>query len=113
MSEIYKRTTLWRKSLGSLEEPYATSIERLRVAYLQFREKAAQLTDQIHKSLPNLTVHGLTHLDALWETADLIAGPDYPLNPMEGFVLGGPFCYMTRRFALKPMKRASTVFASV
>src|SRR5690606_10878912 len=29
-----------------------------------------------------------THLDALWEMADLIAGADVPLNPAEAFVFG-------------------------
>ncbi|MGQ3017907.1 HD domain-containing protein [Phenylobacterium sp.] len=37
----------------------------------------------------DLTVHDVTHLDALWEMATLIAGPTYELNPAEGFVLGG------------------------
>ena len=38
--------------------------------------------------LPGLTLHDVTHLDALWETADLIAGDKYPLNPLEAFVFG-------------------------
>jgi hypothetical protein len=41
--------------------------------------------------LPDLTVHGITHLDALWRVADQIAGPNYPINPAEAFVLGGAF----------------------
>lgn len=61
----------------------------LKGAYKTFRERAAALTSQIAKALPNLTIHDVTHLDALWGTADLIAGDDYPLNPAEGFVLGG------------------------
>nr|WP_186261365.1 ATP-binding protein [Burkholderia gladioli] len=31
----------------------------------------------------------MTHLDALWRVADQIAGPKYPINPAEAFVLGG------------------------
>lgn len=89
MSEKYQLTHLWKKSLGSEQKAHLQEIEGLRTAYLGFRTKADQLTSQIQKALPSLTVHGVTHLDALWETADLIAGPDYPLNPMEGFVLGG------------------------
>ncbi len=34
------------------------------------------------------TVHDVSHLDALWEMADLIAGPDFQLNPAEAFVFG-------------------------
>lgn len=38
--------------------------------------------------MPFLTVHDLTHLDALWELASEIAGPSYPLTMAEGFVFG-------------------------
>ena len=65
--------------------------ERLWDALLQFRERAAVLANEIHRDLPDFTDHGLTHLDALWEMANLIAGPAYPLNPLEALVLGGVF----------------------
>ncbi len=60
-------------------------------ALLQFRERAAVLANEIHRDLPDFTDHGLTHLDALWEMANLIAGPEYSINPLEAFVLGGVF----------------------
>jgi hypothetical protein len=47
-------------------------------ALLQFRERAAVLANEIHRDLPDFTDHGLTHLNALWEMADPIAGPKYP-----------------------------------
>ena len=37
------------------------------------------------------TVHDDTHLDALWEMADIIAGTPFVLTPSEAFVLGGAF----------------------
>jgi hypothetical protein len=84
-------TGLWRSSLGLVppSEADKPSVERLRNAYLKLREHAKVLTEHIRQSVPSLTVHDITHLDALWELADLIAGPDYPVNPLEGFVLGG------------------------
>lgn len=36
-------------------------------------------------------MHDITHVDALWHVASEIAGPNYPLNPAEAFVLGGAF----------------------
>ncbi|MFF7063052.1 hypothetical protein [Pseudomonas sp. NPDC008258] len=39
----------------------------------------------------SLTVHDITHVDALWWTASEIIGPDYEVNPAEAFVLGGAF----------------------
>ncbi|MGQ0701023.1 MAG: HD domain-containing protein [Panacagrimonas sp.] len=61
----------------------------MRVAYDEFRARVGHLVSRIHVQLPGLTAHDLTHLDALWETADLVVGPGYPLNPLEAFVLGG------------------------
>jgi hypothetical protein len=72
-------------------DPYAEPRARLWNALRQFRERAAVLANEIHRDLPEFTVHDITHLDALWEMADLIAGPDYPLNPLEAFALGGVF----------------------
>jgi hypothetical protein len=89
MRDNFQDTGLWLRSLGQGQSIGRSDKHDLLLAnYQSFRERAAVLTAQIANSLPSLTVHDITHLDALWETADLIAGEDYPLNPMEGFVLG-------------------------
>src|SRR3546814_20791640 len=38
--------------------------------------------------LPGMTVHDVTHLDALWDTASLVADGAVTVNPAEAFVLG-------------------------
>jgi hypothetical protein len=53
------------------------------------RDNVATLITTIPADCKDLTVHDVTHLDALWEMASLIAGPKYALNPAEAFVLGG------------------------
>jgi hypothetical protein len=53
------------------------------------RENVATLITTIPADCKDLTVHDVTHLDALWEMASIIAGPKYELNPAEAFVLGG------------------------
>lgn len=60
----------------------------LRSAYLLTRERAALLAQDIAASLPEFTVHDETHLDALWEMADLVAGDHIRLNGAEAYVLG-------------------------
>jgi hypothetical protein len=89
----FETTRLWRSSLaasaGDMDGGRAR--ERLRSAFLRFRERASLLAAEIPRSLPDFTVHDITHLDALWETADLVAGPDLQLTPPEAFVLGGAF----------------------
>ncbi len=86
----FRDTGLWRRTLGdNASAASEDAISMLKSNYLTLRERATALTAQIAKALPNLTIHDITHLDAIWETADLIAGTDYPLNPAEAFVFGG------------------------
>jgi hypothetical protein len=62
--------------------------DRFRLALQSAREKARILAGEIPSSLPQFTQHDVSHMDALWELADVIAGEDAELNPAEGFVLG-------------------------
>ena len=89
-SEIAK-TGLWAISLGlkDADQEIERKKELLRSVLLRFRERASVITARISATFPDLTVHDVTHLDALWETASLIAGDGYPLNPLEAFVFGG------------------------
>lgn len=91
MNSQIEKTSLWLIGLGSkdADQEIERKKELLRSVLKRFREHAAVLTSRISATFPQLTVHDLTHLDALWETADLIAGAGYPLNPMEAFVFGG------------------------
>lgn len=89
---VYDKTRLWQTCLSAnVGDPHAAPREQLRVAYEKFRERAVPLSEAIAKDLPDFTVHDVTHLDALWEYADLISGPEYLLTPCEAFVLGGAF----------------------
>lgn len=88
----YETTSLWRSSLAeTTDDPYTVQRSRLRNAYYNFRQRAAILAAEIPHDLREYTVHDATHLDALWDLADLIAGEDCVLSPTEAFVLGGSF----------------------
>ena len=89
----YTETSLFQRTLAAPrgQDKDAAPRKRLRDALSGLRDRATVLAGEIDRDLPGLTVHDITHLDALWEMADLIAGPDYPLNPLEAFVLGGAF----------------------
>ncbi len=83
-------SSLWKSSLGaSVKGDASVALDRLRQSFLQFRSRAALLVAEIHRQLPDLTVHDITHLDGLWEMAGVIAGPNYRLTPVEAFVFGG------------------------
>jgi hypothetical protein len=70
------------------KDHYAGERSYFREQYLRLRDKVAQLVKLIPQDIPGLTVHDITHLDALWETASTIAGPGYTINPAEAYVFG-------------------------
>src|SRR3569832_2417366 len=91
MNPQIEKTSLWANSLGSIHPDLETEKKRahLRSVLQRFRDHVATLTSIIKGQFPQLTIHDVTHLDALWETADLIAGPGGPLGPGEAGGRGG------------------------
>ncbi|WP_146210339.1 ATP-binding protein [Vitiosangium sp. GDMCC 1.1324] len=86
----FKLTALWKSTLApQAADSESAARERLRVEFLSFRERVGQLVAEIPQDLRDYTVHDLTHLDALWEMASILAGDSFALTPLEGFVLGG------------------------
>lgn len=83
----YETTTLWQNTLGKKDE----MTERLRVSYNTLRNHMAGLLEEVRKDFPNMTVHSIDHADGLWRIASLITGNNYPMNPLEGYVLGCAF----------------------
>ena len=84
----FENTSLWNHSLGIQGDQ---KIDRLRSSYLAFRENMRGLLDEVRGDFPNLTDHSIEHVDNLWRIASLITGENYPLNPLEGFILGCSF----------------------
>ena len=83
---MIQKTGIWKRSLGACNE---SNHKKLETSLENLRKKVALLTSKIAESLPNLTIHDITHLDALWEVADTIVGDNFPLNPLEAYVFGG------------------------
>ena len=86
---MFEETPLWKKTLSHNSTKNLDKVEELRQAFLKFRDNASFLVSRISADLPGLTQHDITHLDNLWDTASIIAGENYPINPLEGFILGG------------------------
>ena len=89
----FENTIIWQKTLGKQLEPDTYDKERnlLRTEFEKFRENSKILASEIASSMPDFTVHDISHIDALWDTANLITGEMYAINPAEAFVLGGAF----------------------
>ncbi|MFD5386810.1 ATP-binding protein [Streptomyces sp. NPDC127074] len=86
-------TPLWQKTLAPRRrsDDHNSQRERLRSSYLALRDNAAVLLAENARSMPNFTVHDISHVDALWETASLMCGDQVTLNPAEAYVLGCAF----------------------
>ena len=88
----FERSPLWQRTLADCPaDRDCVPRQSLRLAYLQFRDAVAPLAAEISRSLPMFTDHSIAHADALWDTASLICGDSFELNPAEAFVLGGAF----------------------
>lgn len=84
-----ENSRLWKSALAAREnDPAKDAREMLRLNLLKMRENCGILVQMIPSDCRGLTVHDITHLDALWEMADLIAGSNFNLNPAEAFVFG-------------------------
>ncbi|MFJ9584122.1 HD domain-containing protein [Streptomyces acidicola] len=58
---------------------------------MALRDTASVLLAENARSMPDFTVHDISHVDALWETASLMCGEQVGLNPAEAYVLGCAF----------------------
>lgn len=86
----YKQTGLWKAAFED-DRGDATAPEQARLAtcYEAMRQRASVLVAKIAVDLPHMTIHDVTHLDALWEMASIACGKSVDLNPAEAFVFGG------------------------
>lgn len=86
----YKDSTLWKEAFNDKYEHHVLR-ERLTNAFEIAHNNASFLLDKIRIDFPSLTIHDITHVDSLWQVASVIAGDDYQLNPLDGFILGCSF----------------------
>lgn len=85
----FRQTWLWRQAFETpRSDATAEEQEYFRTQYSLLRDKAAQLVSRIAVDLPGMTVHDVTHLDALWDMASLVGEGAISLNPAEAFVFG-------------------------
>ncbi|WP_132665609.1 HD domain-containing protein [Rhizobium sp. PP-CC-3G-465] len=82
-----KNSSLWSSAFVD-QSDYKDDIQRLVSSLTRMRSKADQLSSMVRTDFPDLTAHEVSHLDALWEVGSTICGPNYPFNPLEGFILG-------------------------
>ena len=85
----FRQTWIWRQAFETPRSDSTTEEqEYFRSQYLSIRDRSAQLVSRIAVDIPGLTVHDISHLDALWDTASAVAEGAVNVNPAEAFVLG-------------------------
>lgn len=85
----FRQTWLWRQAFQTPRSDSTTDEQAFfATQYLSIRDRAAQLVSRIAVDLPGMTVHDISHLDALWDTASSVAEGAVDVNPAEAFVLG-------------------------
>lgn len=85
----FENSVLWKNALARRAKDVSEQErERLRALYLKCRANAKAIGDTIRDGCPGLTLHTVEHLDAIWDAADLVAGDDFELNPLEAFCFG-------------------------
>ncbi|UQA59384.1 ATP-binding protein [Polyangium aurulentum] len=83
-------TTLWESTLAPRPvDDAARPREALRMALARIQARATELAAEIAatREAEESKVADILHLDDLWITADIIAGPSFGLTPPEAFVL--------------------------
>ncbi len=91
MQLLFEKTDSWKNTLGKKSSAAKSQIESLRTSFLSFRSNAEEIINLLPQNLKELTIHDMRHVDALWQTCDIIGGSKLLDNPLEGFVLGGAF----------------------
>ena len=92
--ETITSTALWQRCFENAEWTSPLEIafcKRLRASFEGMRRQTTSLTGEICRSFRDLTVHDISHIDALWQSADLLTDENFDINPAEAFVLGGAF----------------------
>ncbi|CDZ64356.1 Hypothetical protein, partial CDS, partial [Neorhizobium galegae bv. orientalis] len=83
-TRLYSEAFLQNHSDASLQEQ-----EFFKQQLNAMRSRVEPLVARVLRDMPGYTVHDISHLDALWETASLVAGEQVVLSPPEAFVFGG------------------------
>ena len=85
----FRLTWLWRHAFVNPQVDIAPQEqEYFRDRYLSMRDKVVMLASRIATDLPDFTVHDVNHIDALWETASIVAEGSIAMSPAEAFVFG-------------------------
>jgi hypothetical protein len=92
--EDHEKTTLWQTAFGKINQRNAQQViacNDLLATLRSLESRVTPILEMIPGNCRGLTIHDISHVHQLWSVASEICGPDYFINPLEGFVLGAAF----------------------
>ena len=85
----YEQSRLWKQAFIDERGDVAKEEQDFfRRQYIAMREKVRPLVGRISHDMKDMTVHDISHLDALWEMGSIIVDESFTLSPPEAFVFG-------------------------
>ena len=88
-NQYYKKLNIWKNAFP--DSTVNGTEERLQAALEKVRDNVSVLGQKINANFPELVGFDVTHMDALWDVADLLVDEKHELNPLEIFILGCAF----------------------
>ncbi|MER9691366.1 ATP-binding protein [Mesorhizobium sp. M0179] len=89
MQDDFQRSPLFKDAFGGLFLKHHKANVDLLVSELnKARARVKSLLEYIPADCKSLTVHDISHIDALWEMASIANDKRITLNPAEGYVFG-------------------------
>ena len=85
----YDQSRLWKQAfIEERGDVFKEEQNFFRNQYIEMREKVRPLVGRISHDMKGMTVHDISHLDALWEMGSIIVEESFILSPPEAFVFG-------------------------
>ncbi|UWQ75184.1 hypothetical protein [Leisingera sp. M658] len=84
----FTSSNIYRSRILSLTGGDLKTWDVLAQSLSQIRRNCEPLLNAIVLDLPEHTDHSIKHVDALWQVVDQLIDNDYPMNPVEIFVIG-------------------------
>lgn len=82
-------TWLWRRAFIEVRGDASTEEQEFfKRQLIEMRKRVVPVVEKIASDLPGMTVHDVSHLDALWQMASILTKDRIELNPPEAFVFG-------------------------
>jgi hypothetical protein len=90
----YQEASLWKTAFGDSgldSQGKRDARNDLLAALRALEDRVKPILASVPESCKGLTIHDISHVHQLWSVASEICGPEFEINPLEGFVLAAAY----------------------